>query len=316
MQRLTTLMAALALAGCPQDSGDETGGTETTGSTSSTTTAGTSEGSTTAVTTTDTTGPTTGETTGPTTGETTDPTTGETTDETAGPSTTEDPTEGVCALPPLSEEVVSSLGFNVFGQSYEAKPGQMLDLSVGAIECCYIKMPVEACVAYSVSPAEGATINAAGALTIAADVAPGTVFTVTADVEAGRKVLTTEVFVYTPETNPFVGIWHEVAQLPCGGGAEVAPESAIQELWFRASGEVRVTWFPFEVYFDYWSDYTYDLETGDLTITPTGGNYVPADVEGVGTFSIEGSQLVLQDMWLGSPQNGMQPANCGHRFER
>ncbi|MFY0540795.1 hypothetical protein [Nannocystis pusilla] len=118
----------------------------------------------------------------------------------------------------MPEETVNTLGFNVFGQSYEAKPGQMLDLSVGAIECCYIKMPVEACVTYSVSPAEGATINAVGALTIAGDVAPGTVFTVTADVEAGRKVLTTEVFVYTPESNPFVGIWHEVAQLPCGGG--------------------------------------------------------------------------------------------------
>ncbi|MCY0987841.1 hypothetical protein OV203_11950 [Nannocystis sp. ILAH1] len=309
MQRLTTLMAALALTACPQDSGDETGGTETSDPT--TTTSETSDGSA-STTTSATATTTTTDTTGPTTG----PTTGETTDETAGTSTTEDPTEGVCALPPLPEETVNALGFNVFGQSYEAKPGAMLDLSVGAIECCYIKQTVEACVTYSVSPAEGATINAVGALTIAGDVAPGTVFTVTADVEAGRKVLTTEVFVYTPETNPFVGIWHEVAQLPCGGGAEVAPEQAIQELWFRASGEVQVTWSPFEVYFDYWSDYTYDLQTGDLTITPTGGNYVPADVEGVGKFSIEGSQLVLEDMWLGSPQNGMTPANCGHRFER
>ncbi|WAS96827.1 hypothetical protein [Nannocystis punicea] len=310
MQRLTTLMAALALTACPQDSGDETGGTDTSGASTpmTTTTSATSDDSTTATTsastTTDTTGPTTGETTG------------ETTDETAGTSTTEDPTAGVCALPPLTEEIVNTLGFNVFGQSYEAKPGESLDLSVGSIECCYIKMPVDACVTYSVSPAEGATINAAGALFIAADVEPGTVFTVTADVEDGRKVLTTEVFVYTPESNPFVGIWHEVAQLPCGGGAEVAPEMAIQELWFRASGEVQVTWFPFEIYFDYWSDYAYDLQTGDLEITPTGGNYVPADVEGAGTFKIEGNQLVLEDMWLGSPQNGMTPANCGHRFER
>jgi hypothetical protein len=300
-------MAALALTACPQDSGDESGGTDTSGASTpmTTTTSETSDDSTTATSSAST-----------TTTETTGPTTGETTDETAGTSTTVDPTGGVCALPPLSEEVVNTLGFNVFGQTYEAKPGESLDLSVGAIECCYLKMPVEACVTYSVSPAEGATIDAAGALSIAGDVEPGTVFTVTADVEDGRKVLTTEVFVYTPESNPFVGIWHEVAQLPCGGGAEVAPEMAIQELWFRASGEVQVTWFPFEVYFDYWSDYTYDLQTGDLEITPTGGNYVPADVEGVGTFKLEGNQLVLEDMWLGSPQNGMTPANCGHRFER
>lgn len=300
MQRLTTLMAALALTACPQGSGDETEGTETSDPT--TTSPETSDGS--ASSTTSATATTTTESSGPTTGET------------AGTSTTEDPTEGVCALPPLPEETVDALGFNVFGDSYEAKPGEVLDLSLGAIECCYVKQQVEACVTYSVSPAEGATIDAAGALTIAGDVAPGTVFTVTADVEAGRKVLTTEVFVYTPGSNPFVGTWHEVAQLPCGGGAEVAPETAIQELWFRAGGEVQVTWMPFEIYFDYWSDYTYDLRTGDLTITPTGGNYVPADVEGVGTFSIEGDQLVLEDMWLGSPQNGMQPANCGHRFER
>ena len=40
------------------------------------------------------------------------------------------------------------------------------------------------------------------------------------------------------------------------------------------------------------------------------------DVEGVGTFTVEGNQLVLQDMWLGSPQDAVKPANCGHRFER
>lgn len=305
MKRLTTLVAALALTACPQGSGDETGGSETSDQT--TTTSETNDGS--ASTTTSATATTTMT-------ESAGPTTAATTDETAGTSTTEDPTGGACALPPLPEETLDALGFNVFGNSYDAKPGEMLDLSLGAIECCYVKQQVEACVTYSVSPAEGATIDAAGALTIAGDAAPGTVFTVTADVEAGRKVLTTEVFVYTPESNPLLGIWHEVAQLPCGGGAEVAPELAIQELWFRANGEVAVTWMPFEIYFDYWSDYTYDLRTGDLTITPTGGNYVPDDVEGVGKFSLADDQLVLEDMWLGSPQTGMQPANCGHRFER
>lgn len=308
-------MSALVVGGCPQGSGDDTGATET-ASTSATTSSGTDEGTTTAGSTSPTTSTSSTTTTTTTSNSTT---TGPTTDEVTSATTeasTEATTDGVCELPPLAAEVLMTLGFNVFGQAYEGKPGDVLDLSVGAIECCYIKQPVEACVAYSVNPAEGASIDAAGLLTIAPDVAPGATFTVTADVEEGTKVLTTDVFVYTPESNPFVGLWHEVAQLPCGGGVEVAPEVAIQELWFRANGEVRVTWLPFEIYFDYWSDYTYDLPTGELEIVPSGGNYVPADVDGAGTFKLEGQQLVLEDLWLGSPQNGMKPANCGHRFER
>lgn len=301
--RIKPLVTILTLAACPSNSGDETGGTDTNGTTAPMTS-----------TTDDTSSTTDGDstTTSPTTG-----TSAATTDETSSTATTEDPTEaGVCTLPPLADEVIQSLGFNVFGFAEEAEPGETLSLAVGAIECCYFKNPVEACVEYSVSPAEGASIDAEGTLTIAADAAPGSVFTVTADVEAGRKVLTTEVHVYTPESNPFVGRWHEVAQLPCGGGPEVAPEVPIGELWFRADGEVMVTWMPFEIYVDYWSQYTYDLMASTIEIVPESGNYLPADVEGAGNFTIEGNQLVLADMWLGTPQNSMKPALCGHRFER
>ncbi|MDC0666555.1 hypothetical protein [Nannocystis radixulma] len=327
MKRLTILIASFAATACPGQS-QETGATETTDPPTSTTTAETSDDSTT---TTSTTAPTTGPTTSTATSEDTtstatseDTTSTATTDDTASTATSDDTTstttdtttDGTCGLPPLPEEVIQTLGFNVFGSNFETQPGTVVPTDVGAIECCYFKQPVEACVVYSVEPAEGATISADGMLTIAADAVPGTKYTVTADVEDGRKVLTTEVYVYTLESNPLVGVWHEVAQIPCNNGPEVAPEKPIGELWFRAWGEVNVTWVPFEIYVDYWSDYTYDLDTGDLEIVPEAGNYLPADVEGVGTFTVEGNQLVLQDMWLGSPQDAMKPANCGHRFER
>ncbi|MBZ5715048.1 hypothetical protein [Nannocystis pusilla] len=330
MKRLAMLIASFAATAC-QSPSQETGATETTEPQTSTTTAETSDDSTT---TTGTTGPTSGPTTSTATSADTTSTSEDTTstsedttstatsttstatgDDTTG-TTADTTTDGTCGLPPLSEEVIQTLGFNVFGSNFETQPGTVVPTDVGAIECCYFKQPVEACVVYSVEPGEGATISPEGMLTIAADAVPGTKYTVTADVEDGRKVLTTEVYVYTPASNPLVGLWHEVAQIPCDDGPEVAPEQPIGELWFRAWGEVNVTWIPFEIYVDYWSDYTYDLDTGDLEIVPNAGNYVPADVEGVGTFTVEGEQLVLQDMWLGSPQDAMKPANCGHRFER
>lgn len=292
----------VAAVGCTPDSGETSTATETT------TTSATTEDATT----------TTAATTGATsTGTTTEPTSGSTSAGTSTGTTDGQTTGGACALPPLTDEVVESLGFDVFGATFEMQPGDTRSLAVGAIECCYVKNPVEACVEYSVSPGEGASIDpVTGEFKVLPDAVPGTVYTVTADVEAGRAVLMAEVYVYTPESNPFVGIWHEVAQLPCGGGPEVAPEMPIGELWFRASGDVNVTWTPFEIYVDYWGDYTYDLMTGDLSITPTGGNYVPADVEGAGKFTLQGTDLVLEDMWLGSPQGAVAPANCGHRFQR
>jgi hypothetical protein len=55
---------------------------------------------------------------------------------------------------------------------------------------------------------------------------------------------------------------------------------AIGEVIFRPDGSFAVTWAPFETYVDYWGTYRFDAGTGDLTLAPDGGNFVPADVAG------------------------------------
>jgi hypothetical protein len=250
--------------------------------------------------------PTTSEETG---GPTSGGTSTETTDATTGPQ--------VCTAPPLTEEQIGKLGFGPFGNEFSAQPGNVLALKLGTLECCVVLEPVEACVEYSLSPTEGATYDAAtGELTIGEDAVAGTIYTLTADVEDGRATLEAKVTVYTKESHPMVGIWHEVGQTPCEGGAETLPAPGIGELWFKANGEVLVTWQPFEVYVDYWGTYTFDLATGAISIAVDGGNYVPPDVDGEGTFEISGDgSLVLSDMWLGSAQDFMGEPACGQRFE-
>ena len=99
------------------------------------------------------------------------------------------------------------------------------------------------------------------------------------------------------------------------GGAERTPESPIYELWFAADHQVRVTWMPFELYVDYWGTYTYDLDTGAFSIDVEGGNYVPTDIDGDGTFSIDADgKLQLHDIWLGTPRDSAVAPACGHLF--
>lgn len=266
------------------------------------------------------TGGSAGTSSGGSTGETTAPTTGSTTaDGSSSGGTTIDPTEGpACGLPPLPEEVIPNLGFDVFGSDFEMQPGELRSLAIGAVECCYVLQPVEACVTYAVTPDDGgASIGPdTGLLTIAEDAAPGSVYTVTANVEDGRKVLEAKVYVWTPASNPLVGLWHEVAQVSCGDGTEAPPVKPIEELWIRASGKMTVTWTPFEIYFDYWAMYVFDLMTGAFSFSGQQGNYVPVDIDAEGTFVLEGNDLVLKDMWLGAPQDVPQTPGCGHRFTR
>lgn len=215
---------------------------------------------------------------------------------------------------PLDEATLQALAFGFF-DNIALQPGQSNDFDLGTLECCYFFTPVDACAVFSIDPVDGATIDpASGLFTVAADTPSGTVYTVTADIEEGRRLMTTEVYVYTPEAAPLVGFWSEVTQLSCGGG-EVPADPSIAELWFKADGTFSVTWFPFELYFDYWGTYTFDLAAGTLNLVVEGGNFVPPDIDGDGTFSVVGGDLVLSDIWLGSHGNFMGDVACGHRFQ-
>jgi len=116
--------------------------------------------------------------------------------------------------------------------------------------------------------------------------------------------------------NPVLGRWREIAWEDCATGQEVSPDDPIRELVFKSDGTVTVTWHPIETYVDYKG--TYELsEPGAMKIVITWSAYAPGDFDGDGTYQIDdGGNLLLADMWLGSPKNTRGLNGCGHRFEK
>jgi len=217
----------------------------------------------------------------------------------------------------LDEDTLSRLSL-VMGDTLAMQPGETWEFSPGTVECCYVFEPVDACATWSVSPTGGATIDPkTGVFTVDPETPSGAVFTVTADVENGRRLVSVDVHVYTPQANPLFGTWGEEAQLSCETGEEIVPEERIGELAFGADGEFSVTWHPFEIYKDYWGTYTFDVSQGTIELTGAEGNYVPEGFDGSGSWFIdEEGHLVLRDIWLGAPRGVSGAANCGHRFTR
>jgi hypothetical protein len=217
--------------------------------------------------------------------------------------------------PPLDQETLDYLALDM-DTTVQVTPGEAHQFELGVVECCYVFTQVDACADWTVSPAEGASISADGLLTVAGDAANGSVYTVSADVEEGRRVVDIEVHVFDPEENPLVRLWREQGQYTCGDGEYVVADEKIGELEFRADGRFNVTWAPFELYRDYWGTYTYDLAAGTLALKVEGGNHVPEGTDLEGSFSIDADgNLVLEDMWLGYPPFAELPQNCGSLFQ-
>lgn len=204
--------------------------------------------------------------------------------------------------------------------SFEALPGSEHQFVVGAEQCCYVFEAVNIKVQWSISsangPANAASIDADTGLFRVTKSAPnGARYAISARLEDG-SLLTAGVIIYTPEGNPFVGRWQEDAQIACDDGSFVKPSDPIGELTFRADGAMFVTWFPFEVYFDYQGTYSYDLASGQFGFQARPINYLPRELDTDGTFSLDSEgRLVLKDLWLGISPNGSSASmNCGHRF--
>lgn len=141
--------------------------------------------------------------------------------------------------------------------------------------------------------------------TIAASVEPGS----TLRLEGSYKghSLTGRVDVYAEEANPLVGVWRQ-------DGAQCPANSTILELVFNAANEMTVTWTPFEVYKDYWADYTFDPETGAFSFQVDGGNQVPEDIVTSGAIHLEGDTLTFDTVFLGTPRQA--EGACSGSFTR
>lgn len=106
-----------------------------------------------------------------------------------------------------------------------------------------------------------------------------------------------------PDANdPFQGRWSERSSLSCDDGSE-SPGS-IGEIIF-CQGRFSVTRAPFETFIDYMGNYELNRNTNELTMTVTGGNFIPDDVDLSGTVEFEDDgSIVLRNIFLGSFDGG------------
>lgn len=206
---------------------------------------------------------------------------------------------------------------NNLSDQFEAQPGESLDFEVGVTECCYLfRVMDQLKVHWSISPTEGAEINPeTGRFHVFDTTSSGSVYRIEALLADG-SVLNHWVHVYTPTANPLVGTWREDAQIACADGSWVKAPRPIQELIFHASGSLSVTWYPFEVYFDYGGTYQFNLQSGQFSFSPTEINYLPRQLSTQGKFRLdEQGRLILEGIWLGVPPDEQsQVLGCGHRF--
>ncbi len=229
-------------------------------------------------------------------------------------------TGGACPtpLPPEAFEPDNQLSFGLFFPHgiLELPVGSSEQFQVGLTQCCVVWEPLETCSVYSLEPDDaGATIDAASGLLGLGSAPDGTPLTVRADVEQGTAMVEGEVFVYDPALHPLKGVYQEVSRFPCDNGPEFVPDDPINELILTASGRMVVTWNPFEIYTDYGADYEAAID-GTFAFSNASGNYVPADLDGAGDWVLEGDDLVLTNLWLGSSDGAVTPPACGHRFAK
>ncbi|NQY38722.1 MAG: hypothetical protein HRT80_01345 [Henriciella sp.] len=91
--------------------------------------------------------------------------------------------------------------------------------------------------------------------------------------------------VYDPDQSPLVGYWRQEE----GTCDEM---TIIRELVFSADGTFSVTWEPFEAYKDYWGTYSYDAESGELSLEIESGNALALGAQS-GLIQLSDDALIL-----------------------
>lgn len=234
-------------------------------------------------------------------------------------------------LEATSKPSVDTANLNIIGWSdhVSLRPGDVFQFQIGRYVCCGPNQEVVTSIAVRwtiPSWIQNARIDEhSGKLTIDASAPDGVRFPVIASINNGETILTRDVFVYLPERHPLAGGWDEIAEIDCTSGSErpFVENNHIRSLVFDPNGSFQVTWFPFEVYKDYWGHYTYDAATQTLTMEIEGGNFFPKSIRLSGRAAIDElglddvyclrrRELRLEHIWLG--QKVKAEAGCGMVF--
>jgi len=226
---------------------------------------------------------------------------------------------GPATLPPLADDELRYATLE-FG-SFDIEPGEHRQLRLWILQCCVYYRPLASSMRLTMDPTPYATLDEyGGELVISRDAPAGLQFRVYADIEDGRRIVSTDVTVTTRAANPLRGTWHQVGETRCASPISFSPNEPIQALVFRADGTFSVTWFPFEAYRDYWGVYTIDKpEKGRLTMGIKAGSYIPRDFRGDGKFTVTDTggkrRLHIDGISFGQPREGDSYVTCGADFE-
>jgi hypothetical protein len=129
----------------------------------------------------------------------------------------------------------------------------------------------------------------------------------------------------------FVGSWWESAWKLCQPARQLAAEDydlSIERLEFEGDGHFSVTWQgggarvysgsdkPHETISDYSGRYQIAPAYSYIQMRFEGGIYTPRDFSGNGHYRINGDELVLQGIWLGTYRTKNKPDICELTFQR
>jgi hypothetical protein len=199
----------------------------------------------------------------------------------------------------------------------EVKPGQHVPLQAQWTDSPGHFDPIPAACVKSliVAPRGVVQLSADGAgMEVAPTAKDGALINVAA-VVYGTSVMA-HARVVAPAANPLAGVWRErpgpCRDLPGGADATRIEEFVIKSTTFS------VTWQPFESYHDYTGEYRFDTATGTLSMTASGGAYLPPDAKLNGTARITPEGLLeVRGVDFGTPRSGTaHPAGCAVIFEK
>lgn len=166
------------------------------------------------------------------------------------------------------------------------------------------------------SPVQGVTINRqSGQIDVAKDAVNGTAAKVIARIEGGRRVLKTSLFIFTRESNPFVGEWRVESLLACGDGHEIKPDYTLKAPLARDHLRFQVSdfWIGLEnniaAHTTLTGTYEYDLRAGTITLKPNWPKQRPTVIWNY-QLSEDGHRLAIKTSKPEDPAGQV----CGYGF--